>query len=122
MKIQRFNENNGNRTLYYIFSDVIDEGYGEHSISSALYDNEEDALNFLIKRLYTEYKEKDLNLEDLDNCDTVDELMAEYNEMLSNQDMKSENGFYCDQVWLNSFDNEVDDWIKVRRNSKKYNV
>ncbi len=128
MEIKRFNKLNENENenmndIFYIFIDR--ENYGEETY---LFNNNTDLYNFFSNKIYNIFKDKfkdkeidedqlDDHLNGLDECKNADELISylgDYNEY--------QPGFlYYETVRLDK-DIKLEDWVRIRKDAKKYNL
>jgi len=119
MKIERFNENNYissiNKQVVADFSDAGYQGQPEFHI----YDTEEQAFNFLLNKIYYFYYEHEFDLSKLDKCEDPVELIEEYENKTFKHQMAQEI-FYT--IIHSEELVELDNWVAIRRDAKKYNL
>ena len=119
MKIKKFkhiNEQNQEIDLF-IFLFVSDSEYVGSSENPQLliFDNHKNAINYLRNRMYQLYRYDENILKKLDNIDHVEDLVEYYDEM-------NDKDFYYYQEEIANENVELDEWIKLRLDSKKYNL
>jgi len=130
MKLKKFNEGLESGKKFHVFAEYDNDEYGswknEPEIKGSLpdfylFEKEEDAFNYLANKLYKIYVENNLDLEILDECEDVVELVEQYEaEIYESGTIDYQLIFYT----LTKVSNNIalNDWIKTRRDAKKYNL
>ena len=84
-----------------------------------MFDNDEDAFNFLANRVYKIYKENELDLNDLNDCKDATDLIEKYEEEVRESDL--DHLIYYSPISI-SHTMKLDNWIELERAAKKYNL
>ena len=118
MKIKRFNINE-NKSIPIHKQVVADFTGNSEQPDFHIYDTEEQVFNFLLNKIYNIYDEYELKISKLDKCKDPVELIEEYeNETFKHQ--------ITQEIFYTIVHSEelvkLDDWIKIRRDAKKYNL
>ena len=120
MKIKRFNNINEQlETKSYHFFAVF---YEDAQIPDFyIFEDDNDAFNFLANYIYKIYNENELDISILDECADAVELIEQYEEDVhENHNIDKQVIFYTTTSLSSNI--ELDDWIKLKRLAKKYNV
>lgn len=117
MKIKKFNENN--KFIRVDKQVVADFTQNSEQPDFHVYDTAEQVFDFLLNKIYEFYKEYELDLSVLDEINDPVELIEEYERQTYEFKMTQEI-FYSPVLSEELVD--IKDWIKERRDAKKYNL
>lgn len=126
MKIKKFNEKINEK--FYIFIDKDESAFYDNS--TYIFYDIKDLNNFMANKIYkifTEHCEDEEILEEslitLDDCENAEEMIEFLNETLNSGDILGDytTRLYYETTTLDK-NIELEDWIKLRRNSKNYNL
>ena len=119
MKIKRFNINEQvEPKRCHVFTDYSSEDAEQPDFY--IFENEEAAFNYLANRLYPIYQDYDLDLNILDECEDAVELIEQYEEDINDRTIDKQLIFYTPTSLSDYI--KLQDWIKLRRDAKKYNL
>jgi hypothetical protein len=85
-----------------------------------MFDNDEDAFNFLANRVYKIYKENELDLNDLNDCKDATDLIEMYEGQVDEGSISYHLIYYSSISISHSI--KLDNWIELERAAKKYNL
>lgn len=127
MRIKKFNKINEEvNETYYIF---VDEESPWYEGTTYLFNNQDDLNNFFSNKIYTIFQKNcektklDEALGILDDCENAEEIIEFLSNTIDNSDILGDydTKIYYETVNLDQ-NIKLEDWIKLRRDSKRYNL
>lgn len=117
MKIKKFNEKiNYSTKKYHVFAYHLEDA---EEPDLHIFEKEEDAFNYTLNIIYNIFNERNWDVDDLDEYDGLDGLYEMYTELCYDENLP-QYLFYNNIPMTSGV--ELEDWIKVKRDAKKYNL
>ena len=127
MKIERFNKiNEAKYQTYHIFAHFVNGIYKGTQPDFYLFKNKNNAFIFLANVVYDIYKNYEIDLDELNECTDVVELIELYEEQINNGTIENQIIFYTPSPVFTPTKSQpgakLDDWIQIERDTEKYNL